>query len=328
MNPMEASDYEALLPKEVKTGGEEGIYSNSELVNPFRLASIRIDPCANQLIRGASPCLPELRLVWQAVRRNADGEWNFVDSNVHSIYRLGPESFEELLNTLRALRATYHSTPFQLHQTPLAPHPEIAREGLDGIYYQTLERLLTKHAVSANLSHLAYFSQTAAGGHWIMLKYELNGKRATPLPIPGSKTTYIKEKFVQRLTLSSYAGLGKPSPLGPIEDNLYREELVAARFTAANRIENPRLHDVSDRDCASCHTVEHQRQILKEGLGNSQSIGIDAYRSKTWNLDAHYPIPSFASLQIFSYFPPRAVRIAARVIHDTAESADFVNKPP
>lgn len=324
LSPEELSEYKNLLPTEVRTGGDEGIFVGSKLKYAYRLASIRFDPCADDLAvttakLGIDHCRGEIRLVWQAVQKDARGKFAFVDNNIHAIYSVASQEFPSIVNRLRSLNTSLPDP----HGEALTAQPDIVREGIKGQYYRGINALVQEYAHASHLTNLAFVAQTAAGGHWTFLKFAVKGKKAKALFVPDSGSEHLHEKSVQRLTLSSFSGLGTPSPIGSHGDNIYEAVDAKDRFEKAARLENPRLHDVSDLDCASCHTIDHQRKILEEENPNL-SVARDAYRSTHWNLEVLHPIPNFVSLQIFSYFPPTAVRIAPRAIHEAAETSDFI----
>jgi hypothetical protein len=320
----EQSEYDNLLPTEVRSGVNEGIFLGSQLKFAYRLTSVRFDPCADALVLRAANLIPdqcraEIRLVWQAVQKNAQGRFAFVDNNIHAIYSLSSKDFAVIAQKLRSLK-TGSLSPYG---QALSPQPDIAAEGSQGQYYRGLNAIVQEYAHANRLTHLAFVAQTAAGGHWTFLKFAIEGRKATAQFVPSSSSEHLHQKSVQRLTLTSFDGLGTPSPIGAHADNIYKAVDAKDGLERANRLENPRLHDASDLDCASCHTIDHQKKILLNE-NPRQYYEAAAYRSEKWNLSARYPIPNFVSLQIFSYFPPVAVRIAARVIHEAAETCDFI----
>ncbi|RYZ48412.1 MAG: hypothetical protein EOP07_25805, partial [Proteobacteria bacterium] len=234
LSPEEKSEYKNLLPSEVRAGGDEGLFIGSKLKYSYRLASIRIDPCADAIaIRaadlGPESCRGELRLVWQAVQKNARGTFAFLDNNIHAIYSLTQKEMHSIVQTMRAL----NSSVIDPHGEALRAQPDIVREGIKGPYYRAIDALVQQYAHASRLTHLAFVAQTNAGGHWTFLKFALTGKKAKALPIAESGSEHLQEKLVQRITLSGFSGLGTPSPIGARGDNIYEARDAKDRFEKA-----------------------------------------------------------------------------------------------
>lgn len=303
----------------------------------FRLVSLRFDPCVNSLhINGnEDACKQQMRFVWQGVRDDR----RLIDSNIHAIYELKRDEFRSIVDTLRFL---VKESGLDTLKEPLQPQPVIRKQGLSGSYYKGIIGIVHRFARSANLKHIAFFTDTLGGlqGHWPMLKFDVKDNRPLRTAIPGIHVRANEvPKFVQRLD-GDRGSLSVPSPLPAAADTLYPEfkvpveeidgaegrrvdpEIVAIKAEHAFRLENPKLHDAANLDCASCHTADFE----KRGLSRRRDAvpTVDAYKSSRWNLSVLQTIPDFTSLQMFSFFTG-SFRIAPRTINESAEAADRVN---
>jgi hypothetical protein len=277
----------------------------------YRLAAIRFDPCANVLsIKGdETKCRHEFRLVWQHAKRN-----RFEDNNIHAIYQMNDIQFAEIVATLRELKA---SAKVDSLGEALQPNPTIAAEGLDSAYYRGVIGLVHRYIRASNLIDIAFLAETSQGGHWPMLKLGVKDKVASTLPLVATDSPELK---VQRM--DSRGRLDLPFPLGTTKDAIFNVEDPQTLFANAVRLQNPRLHDVDNLDCASCHRSE----LIKQDLGDLSSFVSPegAYVNKNWNLKALFGIADQESLQMFSFFFG-SVKIAPRVINESAEVADYIN---
>lgn len=299
-------------------GDFEGPTRNSNL-NPYRMTSIRIDPCANASFAGSdlSKCRIEFRMVWQETSRGM-----LKDANVHTIYIISPEDMKEIVKTLRELKA---ASGLDTSREALQPQPDIIKEGLEGQYYKGVIGLVHRFARSSNLAQVAFFAETNQGGHWPFVKLDLQSGEVIALPIPGEKAgPNLSQLVVQRIDGTRSGGLLSPSPLGVKKDNLYLSDEPQVKFANAHRIENPSLHNADSNDCASCHTAMLEKVNALEAKPNLV-VPKDAFQSSKWNLEVKYMPDVMQSLQIFSYFPPNRVRIAPRAINESAVVADFIN---
>ncbi len=285
----------------------------------YRLVSFRVDPCANKIaIKGKlNKCRPEFRVVWQ---RHTKGRKQFEDNNIHAIHVLSKPEFSTVVDSLRAIKL---SSPLDTQALPLSPNPVIAKEGLESPYYKGMMDLVKTYARPDNLKEVAFLAETSQGGHWPMLKLEINGSEAKAVAVPGTeKNEEGKPFFVQRM--DGRSELEDPLPLGKSAHNLFKVRgQDAAVVKNAFEIEKPSLHSAAETDCASCHRAELERSLVLE---NNPGLELpkDIFSSSKWNLTNVSGARQAQSLQVFSYFV-RDVRIMPRTINETVEVVDYIN---
>ncbi|RYZ49525.1 MAG: hypothetical protein EOP07_24330, partial [Proteobacteria bacterium] len=191
------------------------LQGSKDSATPFRLASIRIDPCGNSIGRMTTleACAHEVRMVWQPLEL-VGGQVFTKDVNLHSIYRLDSKSFADFLKSLRALR-----TSSAEKSEALQPHPIMAKEGSEGAYFKGLMNLLTASVGPKNLHRVAFFADTNPNfmGHWPMLAFDIiDGVIVrSPSPTLGHADGEI-QKLVQRIE-GAPRRLGEPLPTGNFE---------------------------------------------------------------------------------------------------------------
>lgn len=326
--------------------GDESIEADIALqgakdsATPFRLASIRVDPCGNSIGRKTTgdACAHELRMVWQPLEL-VDGKVFTKDLNLHSIYRLDEPSFALFLKGLRALR-----TDSADKSEALQPHPIMAKEGSEGAYYNGLMNLLKASVGPKNLHRIAFFADTNPNfmGHWPMLAFDIIDGAIVRSPSPTlGHADGETQKLVQRIE-GAPRRLGEPLPTGNFENNLFplfdetlakdETEMLALfgafltkKYVSTLAIDNPTIHEPANADCASCHMATIEKFKVKREM---ESMGLEIpkleFTSDRWNLETKVDETfSNTSLQIFSYFKSQS-KIAPRAIHDAAHSADLI----
>lgn len=285
----------------------------------YRMVSFRVDPCANiiSVKKDLTACRPEFRVVWQ---RHDKGRTQFEDNNIHAIHVLTKTEFQGVVDTLRKLKS---GSPIDTQALPLSPNPVIAQEGLESPYYLGMMDLVKTYARPNNLKEVAFLAETSQGGHWPMLKLEVNGEDAKAIVIPGTeKDEDGNALFVQRM--DGRSELDEPFPIGNAAHNLFRSRDNDAKTVKnAFAIEKPSLHSPAETDCASCHRAELERSFILE-RNPGLDIPKDVFTSRRWNLTNVSGRRQSQSLQVFSYFV-RDVRIMPRTINETAVVADFIN---
>jgi hypothetical protein len=307
---------------------------------PFRLASIRVDPCGNSIGRVATgdACAHEVRMVWQPLEL-VDSKVFTRDLNLHSIYRLDDSSFASFLQGLRSLRSSSAAK-----SEALQPHPIMAEEGSEGPYFKGLIQLLTASVGPKNLHRIAFFADTNPSfmGHWPMLAFDIvdGAIVRSPSPTLGHAEGEV-QKIVQRIE-GAPRRLGEPLPTGKFANNLFplfddtvakdEAEMLAffgafltKKYVSALAIDNPTIHEPANADCASCHMATIEKFKVKREM---DSMGLEIpkveFTSNRWNLETKVDENfSNTSLQIFSYFQSQS-KIAPRAIHDAAHSADMI----
>lgn len=230
----------------------------------LRVVAVRFDPCFGQ-----APCVPQLRLVLQAIdaanRRAHDGA-------VHLHYNLTDEELGKLASDVRALTTL---APENADGLPLGPSPSLTNQGVSGTYGTALRALVTRYAGAANLSRMTFMTRTTArAGQWEF--GGVNLKWFSPegdLPIAGLPAgthlqTVASEAASQLYRYSVTPATAHPSALSEVMDgekvSAVATEALAAAHEALARLENPTLETPGTADCASCHLANRLRGYLDQ----------------------------------------------------------------
>lgn len=311
---------------------------------PYRITSMRIDPCVNELQKSASEiCEANIRLVFQPLYLE-NNEVFAKDSNIHAIYRIEPMPFAAVLKQMRELRAK--AGPADPSEA-LSEHPVIAKEGEKSLYFSTLMSILKSNLSVKNLKRVAFFGDTDPNnqGHWPMVAFNVENEKPILVPLDKlSKQEGEIQKNVQRLH-GNHEHLEDPLPRGDIKDTLFPivsltgtedpqtiqktiSEMLKSKYQNSFLVDNPTLHDPSTVDCASCHVAQIQRSQL---MPEARAMGIDlptdlGFKSAKFNLESNVKADfSRISLQILSYFK-NFPKVAPRAANDAAHSLELINK--
>lgn len=327
----------------------EGRFTPQDL-SDFQLVSIRIDPCTNSLqISTPDNCVRELRLVWQFLdsddSRKKHGSSALMDSNIHTLYTLTNDEFSDVLKTMRKL---HQDASVDTIEMPLLPHPVIAKEGASSPYLKGVLGIVNRYARASKLTEIASFIGISSI-EWRMAHIAVKDAQALPFAIPTELDFEGKASFRMTPTndtsLNSDFGGGKGHAFAiPQMSRFFGREAalmpqrmpgtIEQKLTNMFAVENPTMHNPKNMDCVSCHIANKQVTWLEAGaryldkeMPLLETFAKYRYSSAKWNLEAQFPITA-NSLQVFSF--DRGVLsnpvIAPRVINDSAETLDFIEK--
>ncbi len=70
-------------------------HETSEVIyEKLRVVGIRVDPCF-PLMPPATGCQAQVRMVWQPIETDGNGQTRFIDAAVHTFYNLSDLEFSE-----------------------------------------------------------------------------------------------------------------------------------------------------------------------------------------------------------------------------------------
>jgi hypothetical protein len=333
----------ALLPKDlydttigdgkpVGVGGDVGLtYAD------LRVVAVRLDPCFANIgpITDSTNCDNQLRLVFQSVTFQG-GSSSAVDGAVHAFYSLSRPELTQIIKDIGTLRAASKKTT---DLGPLAPHPLLASQGLDGAYGQGLTKIVLAHAGAKNLIRFTAFISKNLQTSWDFFGFDVAGGTTKPMVIPTLPKQTTRVNF--------FAGFGAPiaggfSPATTSKDDVSvlvnvdtatkaSADARQAAYDAALRIENPGFHSPNTIDCASCHVAQEARVLMGEGKfklssdGNAnvftpdKKIAAKDLKQTTSIADQ----PTF-NVHMVSY-KGSSLQINQRVINETAAIVSYVN---
>lgn len=301
----------------------------------LRLMGVRVDPCFP--LPTPQSCQRQIRLVWQPIEKDVNGQVQSVDAALHSFYVLTEHEFTSLLKDLNQWKKTY---PVPTEYLPLQVHPAWQGEGTKSLALAAFHRVLLKYAGSGNLSRVTAMLLRRGGLMWTFVGFEVIGNQLKVLAIPR-----LQGKQAQGfINLASppdrfeNGGIG-PFPTGPDIINTLvlgsdlltdkDENIIRNEARAAFRIENPKVFNPETMDCASCHVAQpaihwvlNQRPHLKV----DQIWNADIYKNLKYNLENHSPVvANTRAIRAFGYFG-KDMAISQRVINESAEVADSLNQ--
>ncbi len=311
----------------------------------LRMAAFRVDPCFGQIgpITDLAQCKYQLRIVFQPLSFSEAtattlASTSAMDGAIHAFYSLTLKELTSLMGELiQARLANGGDGPLG----PLAVHPILATQGLQGMHAHALRAIVLKYAGSQNLTRFTMFISRDLQTRWDFQGFDVANEVTKPMEIAA---------LPPRTTLVSYSvgsggklfGAFVPATMSPdnmqLLGNLSRaraasESAQKSALNAALKIENPNIHSAESIDCASCHMA---------GPGRSLTAMADLRLSVGGNPNAFRSDPKFISLldmaqttpidlknglnvHMFSYRGTEPM-IAQRVINETASFVAYVNE--
>ncbi len=285
----------------------------------------RLDPCFREG-RGAQPCSPNLRLVFQPVFLSASGQAEARDASIHAFYAADNE--RQIKGAIEALaQARTESalpTARPLRVNPLALSRE-NRLRVRDILLPVLGR--------ARLVRVTSVGVHAANAGWTFSGFDLaNDGGQSPIVIP--ETAGATEQHLLSMQGPAISANVEPPTASADDFSLLLDDASARKatlperekaFDAAARIENPALHNPGTMDCVSCHLTAVARSAASkiEPLPPSP----EAFRSARHDLT---PTATFENPQMIRALGYRFTElvISPRTIHESASVADLVGASP
>ncbi len=291
----------------------------------FQVASMRIDPCPNDLqAKGDDQlCVRQLRIIWQVQTREL-GPFA-MDQNIHTVHHLSETEFRDILTKLRAM---HREGSLDTIEMPLTVQPVIQKEGPQSPYLKGALSIIHRYARADNTMIVALLRRNDFET-WSMTTLSVNpttGGLLQPAligvvpPLAGGEAPRVQNFSANRQSGSSFL-LVFPKSASP--DSIAVD--AAASIPNAHAFENPRLHNPLTTDCSSCHQAAHLSQAEKylSSLSPDEAAK-NMYASKTWNTKPLLPDPSDrTSLQMFS-FNAGLPKVSPRVANETANVLDYL----
>lgn len=316
-------------------GGDPRAYEH------WRVVAARIDPCFPTLAflkTDPSRCRPQLRLVAQPLSPSDFGPPATEDDALHLLYELTPAELESLA---RRWVAPLQDAPGARTEA-LDVSPTLIREGPSGPYATLLKQLVLEHAGADRLGQLTFMA--GRGVAWDFGGFRIQNGVRTPLPIFGVEPSGPEPKHLVT-TISFGNGSFDIRPesslsraLAPLGGKFIGNgtaggghvELDDATVPEALQrsldVDNPRRAIHADTaDCSSCHVANRARRAV-ERAGKADVLGLVGYSHRSRDLRHPSALDATPSLQrAFGYLGRQPV-VNQRVINESAEVADFVER--
>lgn len=303
--------------------------------NALRVMAVRIDPCFP--LPTPQSCQKQIRLVWQPIEKNLRQQVQTIDAALHSFYVLSDLEFASLLKDLAAWKTKHSVTT---HYLPLQVHPAWALEGDQSPALAEFQTLITKYAGAANLTRITAMILRGNGDMWAFAGFEFQQGLFKMFPVPRLEGR-TSQSFVNLAVPADHFTGGGMSPRPQGDDTLNAitdesqflgaglNETVLQEVRSAYRIENPLLYNPENTDCVSCHTA---RPAIQWALIHRHQLNVDRiwdseiYKNAKYNLHNLTPeIWNTQNIRGLGYFRNN-ISISQRVINESAEVADYINK--
>ncbi len=303
------------IPALTRVDAPDAIYENLVVVGA------RLDPCFREG-RGAPPCSPNLRLVFQPVFSSLASGPEARDASIHAFYAADDQ--RQIKVAIDALARARHA--LALPTAPaLSVHP-LARSRENRL---RVREILLPLLGSARLVRVTSVGVHAGNAGWTFSGFDLAADGgSSPIVIP--ETGGATEQHLLSIEGPAISANVEP-PIASADDVSLLLDDAASRkatlldrekaFDAAARIENPALHNPGTVDCVSCHVSA----VARSAAAKIQPLPTspDAFRSTRHDLT---PTTTFGNSQMIRALGYRFTElvISPRTIHESAAVADFV----
>lgn len=305
---------------------------NATIRNDLRLVAVRVDPCFPK--PAPEVCQKQIRFVWQILRVGPRQNVETIDAAIHTFYTLDDTQFEFLLGDLKNWKAKYLNQDDNL---PLQIHPAFKDEKalLD------FQKIIAKYAGEKNISRATVMTVRNLGQTWGFVGADIVDQKLKVLNV--ARTAGNAQIFINQENPSNgFMGQMNPKPknetafsdtISDLITNSYPflkadEATVRNEVQAALNIENPKLHNPNTMDCVSCHAAQPAREWLfknHKGIDLNSARLSTGYSNKNFNLTNLTESGNTQIIRAFGYFQSKPA-ISQRVINESAEVADFLNK--
>ncbi len=320
------------------TPGAQGdaLYSNLYVV------AARTDPCFAALAPdpAGADCLNQLRLIVQEITLQ-DGAPGAFDSALHLFYSLSRSELKTFARGVLALRAASGGSS----AGPLAPHPLLSAEGLEGPFSSGLRALILQFAGAQRLTRVTRFSNHEPE-FWVF--------DGSDLSATGDSTHMIIPTLPDAANTQTFALGANPAESGGDMNGQFLPETTAsadlaplagsntaqltgqarqAAFNALVQIENPTLFSANTIDCASCHlATPTELLVAAPHYGFNESGNAEAFAPDLRFVAATALAPTFNAgaqfnLHAFSYVGGSPA-INQRVVNESAAIVAYLATLP
>ncbi len=294
-----------------KTGNRHLARTHKNMFNDYHLNGMRIVPCANyyDALGDDTKCVRTLQLTWSGPN----------DNTLHTIYRLSTDEFKTILQDVVAF---HKNASFDTENLPLTVNPVILKEGLDSPYFKGMNGIIHRYARASKLIGIAGMHATEIGEIWQMGQAVIvNEHLVIPPPPPKSSLDSLDDRAVltgEAQKLSSEFD-DNPLVLARHQGTSFAQGLDYHKLGAESRkglaVQNPRLTNITNVNCASCHTSGMDDPRNADGTPKADPL---RFTSKHWNL-AHGNGASMNDLANFS-----RGNVIQRVVNETAMSLNYL----
>lgn len=310
------------------------VHSGAEIASSLRVIAVRVDPCFP--LPTPQSCQKQVRLVWQPIEAGRRGQTQSVDAALHSFYVLNDADFTSLLAELATWKQKYE---VQTEGLPLQIHPAWSKQGDQSPAFADFNLIVRKYAGVENLTRVTVMVLRGAGDMWAFQGFAVKNGKLEMLKVP--RLDRSSQAFINFAVPADHFEKGQITPAPRGDDSINQvvtnsenfktgnEETLRKELRAMYRIENPTQFNPENMDCVSCHVAQPAREWVQS---NRADIGVqniwkeNAYKNPRYNLKNQTPIlANTQAIRAFGYFGTD-VAISQRVINESAEVADLINR--
>lgn len=280
--------------------------------------SIRIDPC---FIDSPGPvtCRRQIRIVWQVLQFSTYLQGYYGrDAAIHTFYEFSESDWNQLKTSWLSLA---NGNPSDY----LSIHPAIQSEGLSGVYWSSLKKVILDFCGASNLKRVSFFlNLQGESSNWKFEGYNIENNEAVAMAIPQINST---EQHFTNFSLNFQTfQISGPKDSRHINLNQFitksyapevtTEEMLRKTLIEVRQIENPLIHNPGTTDCLSCHASQAvQVKLENEFLASNLDFPKQEFSTST-NLENKNKIYDTRIFRSFGYFKNKPI-ISQRVINET-----------
>lgn len=230
--------------------------------NLLKVVAIRLDPCFTE---GSfvSACRHQIRMVWQPVKIAANSQTTTRDAAVHTFYEFNDLQWDSLVKSWGSLASGKVTDALQVH-------PKIKSEGLKGMYWSKMRRLLLKYCGAKNMVRATIMNVQMNEQMWVFMGFDINANGLTRIKIP--RINSVQQSIIMSpFDTSEFKGSIRPDAPqnknlaeliqhSPSVSGVLNEDQIQRTIQQVIKFENPTLNNPGTLDCASCHIAHGVRQ--------------------------------------------------------------------
>lgn len=317
------------------------------LFKQISIVSMRIDPVKLQV-----------KLIWQPLIRSRLGYTTTVDSAIHSFYQLEEKDFFNFTKKMKAYIDKYSSSDKETSQA----HPLSSKAlSVHPLFYIGPPTDKEKHLVffkdlfsqflnSDNLFKVTAMVVRANDDFWGFLGLEKSDSSWKPLTIPHTGGSTVQTFLNQAVPFDHFENFQMSTQSWEDQSSIQQsfqsfgqsfegnqisatEDQLRLFMRSVRSVENPLIVDVDAQDCVSCHIAQpigkyilEKSKLARESSAAEEDFSSEElYQNKKHNLSNLTNTLNTRRIRGFGYFE-NEIAISQRVINESAEVADFMNK--
>ena len=234
----------------------------------LRLVSVRLDPCSK---RNTATCRTEVRAVLQTVAKLPGGSVVAHDGAVHIFYDVPELELVSMLREILVLRNAQSVMGVFPSVNGLGVHPTLEAQGAAGPFASGLRTILLSHIGNARIGRITFFDADISNDPtWVFRSFDYVAGSPVQVVLPhfDSRGGALEQVIFGSFPFISASNSGVNGFAIPSSDALDNVEGLSdlprpakgqpanakahTAFAAAERIQDPDVHNSESIDCANC----------------------------------------------------------------------------